>query len=170
MAEDRNIIFTDDSNLYVKSSIDGLYIMPWKMLHDGYQVTRQETVVSVSPDAGIPITHSRFSIAGRIIAVKIFVNTEQDWWLWYRQATLDRALPCWVYDPKLRGFMRCYITEQPTLSPAEGSVLGCYVSLSLFARAAAIPVKRFIIESDVPNLVVEGEDNSFVYDETEVSY
>lgn len=169
MPKDTNIIFEDDSNLYVRSKTDGLYILPWKILHDGNQVTKQETVVSVSPDAGIPITHSRFSIGGRIIAAKIYVNTESDWWMWYRQATNDRALPCWVYDPRVNGFMRCYITEQPTLSPAGNSVNGAYVSLALFARAAAIPVMRFITESTDSNLVTEG-DNNFVYDNTEVSY
>lgn len=170
MAKDKNIIFDDPTNLYVRSDTDGLYIMPWKLLHDGYQVSKQETVVSVSPDAGIPISHSRFSIGGRIIAAKIYVNTEPDWWMWYRTATNDRALPFWVYDAKMSGFMRCYITEQPKLSPAGSSVEGCFVQLALFARANAIPVKRFITESDVPNLVVEGVDNAFVYDETEVSY
>ena len=170
MSKDRNIIFTEDSNLYVRSKTDGLYVFPWRLLHDGYQVTKQETVVSVSPDSGIPISHSRFSIGGRIIAAKIYVNTEQDWWMWFRQATNDRALPCWIYDARVGGFMRCYITEQPTLTPANNSAEGCYVSLALFARAAAISVKRFVTESDVPNLVIEGAENSFVYDESEVSY
>ena len=170
MARDRNIIFEDDSNLYVKSDTDGLYVMPWRLLNDGYQVSKQETVVSVSPDAGIPISHSRFSIGGRIISAKIYVKTEEDWWMWYRIATNDRALPFWVYDVKMDGFMRCYITEQPKLSPADSSPKGCFVQLALFARASAIPVRRFITESDVPNLVVEGAANNFVYDETEVSY
>lgn len=170
MAKDKNIIFDNDSNLLVRSSVDGLYILPWRLLHDGYQVTRQETVVSVSADAGIPITHSRFSIGGRIIAAKIYVNTESEWWLWYRQATNERALPIWVYDVRVNGFMRCYITEQPNLSTAGNSVNGCYVSLALFARAAAIPVSRFLTENVDPNLVTEDIDNAFVYDQIEVSY
>lgn len=170
MTRDSNIIFEDDSNLYVRSKTDNLFVMPWKLLHDGYQVSKQETVVSVSPDAGIPISHSRFSIGGRIMSAKIYVNTEMDWWMWYRQATHDRALPVWVYDARVGGFMRCYITEQPKLSPAGNSADGCYVTLALFARAAAISVKRFVTESDVPNMVIEGADGSFVYDETEVSY
>lgn len=169
MARDRNIIFENQSNLYVKSDTDGLYIMPWRLLHDGYQVSKQETVVSVSPDAGIPISHSRFSIGGRIIAAKIYVDREQDWWMWFKKATNDRALPCWIYDPKVNGFMRSYITEQPKLSPANDSIEGVYVDLALFVRAAAISVQRFITESDVPNLVTEGE-NSFIYDIEEVSY
>ena len=170
MAKDSNIIFEDDTNLYVRSKADGLYVMPWKILHEGYQVSKQETVVSVSPDAGIPISHSRFSIGGRIISAKIYVNTEMDWWMWYRQATKDRALPVWVYDARVKGFMRCYITEQPKLSTAGNSADGCYITLALFVRAAAITVKRFVTESDVPNMVIEGTDNSFVYDETEVGY
>ena len=170
MAKDNNIIFEDDTNLYVRSKTDKLYVMPWEILHDGYQVTKQETVVSVSPDAGIPISHSRFSIGGRLISAKIHVNTEMDWWMWYRQATNDRALPFWAYDARVGGFMRCYITEQPKLSPAGNSANGCYVNLSLFVRAAAISVRRFVTESDTPNLVVEGADNSFVYDEAEVGY
>jgi len=96
--------------------------------------------------------------------------SEMDWWMWYRQATNDRALPFWAYDARVGGFMRCYITEQPKLSPAGNSTNGCYVTLSLFVRAAAISVRRFVTESDTPNLVIEGADNSFVYDEAEVSY
>lgn len=170
MAKDRNIIFDNPSNLFVKSSVDSLYILPWRILHDGYEVTKQETVVSVSPDAGIPISHSRFSIGGRIISAKIFVNNEPDWWMWYREATNDRALPFWAYDIKVNGFMRCYITEQPKLSPANNSVQGCYVQLALFVRAASIPVRRFITENNPPNLIIEGVDNNLVYDEVEVSY
>lgn len=170
MAKDRNIIFEDSSNLYVRSSVDGLYIMPWRLLHDGYDVSKQDGVVSVSPDAGIPVSHSRFSITGRIISAKIYVKTEPDWWMWFRTATNDRALPFWIYDAKAKGFMRCYITEQPKLSPASDSPEGCFIQLALFARAAAIPVRRFITESNVPNFVIEGTTNNFVYDEIEVSY
>ena len=170
MATDRNIIFDDDSNLYVTSSTDGLYILPWKILHEGYQVSRQDAVVSLSPDAGIPITHSRFSESGRIIAAKIYVNTESEWWMWFKKATNNRALPFWVYDIKIKGFMRCYITEQPSLSPAGNSPEGVYVSLALYARPSALTVNRFITESDAPNLVVEGADNNFVYDIEEVAY
>jgi len=168
-SKDNNIIFDNQANLFVRSDSDGLYILPWRLLHDGYQVSKQETVVSVSADAGIPISHSRFSVGGRIIAAKIYVNTEQDWWIWFKKATNDRALPCWVYDARISGFMRCYISEQPTVTPANNSADGVYVSLALFARASAIPVKRFVTENSTPNLVVEGEDN-FVYDEAEVSY
>ena len=77
MGKDNNVIFDTQKELFVKSTTDGLYIMPWRLLHDGYQVTRQETVVSVDPDAGIPITHSRFSAGGRIISAKIYVDTEE---------------------------------------------------------------------------------------------
>jgi hypothetical protein len=165
----RNIIFENTVNLYVQSDTDGLYIMPWKILHDGYQVTKQETVVSISPDAGIPITHSRFSVGGRIIGCKIYVDREQDWWLWFSRATNNRALPFWVYDPKFKGFMKCYMTEQPNLSPANDSPEGVFVQLNLYAKASAIPVYRFITENTPPNLVVDS-DNSFIYDKDEVSY
>lgn len=171
MAKDRNIIFEDSSNLYVRSTTDNLYILPWRLLHDGYEVSRQEGVVSVSPDSGIPISHSRFSITGRIIAAKIYVNTEPDWWTWYRTATRDRALPFWIYDIKVRGFARCYITEQPKLSPADSSPEGCFVTLSLFIRAEALSIKRLINEGTIPRLVVEGTNKNYVFDtETEVSY
>jgi len=169
MAGGKTIIFEDKSNLFVTSDTDGLYIMPWALLHDGYSVSMQETVVSVSPDAGIPISHSRFSIGGRIIGAKIYCDTETDWWMWFKRATNNRALPCWVYDPKVNGFMRCMITEQPQLTLAGSTPQGVNVSLSLFVRASAISVKRFVTENDVPNIVTES-DNYFVYDEEEVSY
>ena len=169
MGRDRNIIFEDFTELYVKSDTDGLYIMPWKLLHDGNQVTKQDTVVSVSPDAGIPISHSRFSIGGRIIACKIYVDSEPTWWMWFKKATADRALPCWVYDARINGFMRCYITEVPQVSPAGNSQNGVYVSLTLFARASAMTVQRFVTENSTPNMVIEKAD-SFVFDTEEVAY
>lgn len=169
MTKDSNIIFDNPNNLYVRSKTDGLYVMPWKLLHDGYQVSKQETVVSVSPDAGIPITHSRFSIGGRIIAAKIYVNNEPDWWLWFSRATNNRALPFWVHDAKTKGFMRCYITEPPQLSMAGNSIDGVYISLTLYARPAVVTVDRYLTEGTAPNLVVEG-NNNFVYDSEGVIY
>lgn len=162
-------IFDSSEGIFVKSNTDGLYILPWQLLHDGYQVTRQETVVSVDPDAGVPITHSRFSAGGRIISAKIFVDTETQWWWWYSRATNNRALPCWIYDPKLQGFMRCYILEQPTVEPAGTSVLGVYVQLKIFAVTNAIPIQRFITEN-TPERIVTENNGALVYDNDEVMY
>lgn len=169
MGKDNNVIFDTQEELFVKSTTDGLYIMPWRLLHDGYQVTRQETVVSVDPDAGIPITHSRFSAGGRIISAKIYVDTEETWWFWYARATNNRAKPCWIYDIKLNGFMRCYILEQPTLEPAGNSVNGVYVQIKIFAFSNAIPIKRFITENMPERIVTEG-NGVLVYDNDEVMY
>lgn len=169
MGKDNNVIFDTQEKLFVKSTTDGLYIMPWRLLNDGYEVTRQETVVSVDPDAGIPITHSRFTAGGRIISAKIFVDTEEAWWFWYKRATNNRALPCWIYDVKLDGFMRCIILQQPSLSPAGGSVRGMYVQLKLYAQANSIPIKRFITENIPERIVTEG-NGALVYDNDEVMY
>ena len=169
MGKDNNTIFDTDNELFVKSTTDGLYIMPWRLLHEGYQVTRQETVVSVDPDAGIPITHARFSAGGRIISAKIFVDTEEVWWWWYAKAVKHRALPCWIYDVKLNGFMRCYILEQPTVEPAGDSVTGMYVQIKIFAFSNAIPIKRFITENTPERIVTEG-NGALVYDNDEVMY
>lgn len=146
-------------NGITRSSEDNLAVMPWKLLHDGYQVTRQETVVSVDPDSGIPVTHSRFTVGGRIISAKIFVDTEQQWWFWYNSATKSRALPCWVYDANIDAFMRCYILEQPELSRAGSSVKGCYVQLKLYAKSRSIPVLSFVTENTPENYVTEGNNN-----------
>ena len=166
--KDTNIIWGDANELFVQAE-DGLYIMPWKLLHEGYQVTRQDGVVSVDPDAGIPISHSRFSATGRIISAKIYTNTEPDWWVWYRQATNNRALPCWVYDHKLNGFMKCYILEQPSWAPASSSINGGYCQLKLYAVAASIPLRKFITENTPERMVVEGT-NILIYEEKEVMY
>lgn len=170
MAKDSNIVWGNSDELFVVSEADGIYIMPWKLLHEGYDVTRQEGVVSVSPDAGIPITHSRFSQTGRIISAKIFTDTEPVWWLWYDKATHNRALPCWIYDPKINGFMKCYITEQPNWAPAGSSVKGGYVSLKLYAVSQAIPVRAFITENTPERIVVEGTNARLVYTQDEVQY
>jgi hypothetical protein len=143
--------------------------MPWKLLHDGYQTSRQSTVVRVTPDAGVPISHSRFSTAGRILAVKIYVNTEPEWWVWYNKATRNGAVPFWVYDAKVNGFMRCRFTDEPTCNPAGNMADGVNISLPLFAEALAMKMINFITESDVPNLVTE-EADTFLYTEEEVAY
>lgn len=169
MARDTNIVWGDKTILFMKSNIDGLYIMPWRILHDGYEVIRQETVVSIDPDAGIPITHSRFTAGGRIISAKIFVDTEETWWFWYKRATNNRALPCWIYDIKLNGFMRCIIIQQPSLSPAGGSIRGMYVQLKLYAQANSIPIKTFITENTSERIVTEG-NGALVYESDEVMY
>lgn len=169
MGKDNNVIFDTREELFVKSTTDSLYIMPWRLLHEGYDVTRQETVVRVDPDAGIPITHSRFTAGGRIISAKIFVDTEETWWFWYKRATNNSALPCWIYDPKVDGFMRCIIMQQPQVSPAGNSVKGMYVQLKLYAQANSIPIKRFITENIPERIVTEG-DGALVYDNDEVMY
>lgn len=172
MAYDSNIIWGDPRILFKKSEEDGLYVMPWKLLHEGYQVTRQDTVVRVSPDAGVVISHSRWSAGGRIIAAKIFTNNEEDFWYWLAVATNNTALPCWIYDPKVEGFMRCNITEQPQASPAGTSVKGMYINLQLYAKAQAIPILNLVTENTPYRYVVEG-DNSYVSEAgitTEVMY
>lgn len=169
MRKDNNTIFNTQEELLVKSTTDGLYIMPWRLLNDGYEVTRQETVVSVDPDAGIPITHSRFTAGGRIISAKIFVDTEETWWVWYKRATNNRALPCWIYDVKLDGFMRCIIMQQPSLNPAGGSVRGVYVQLKLYAQANSIPIKIFLTENMPERIVTEG-NGALVCEDEEVMY
>lgn len=152
-----------------RSEVDNLAIMPWKLLHDGYEVTYQETVVSTDPDAGIPITHSRFTTGGRIISAKIYTDNEPDFWIWYHSAVKSRALPCWVYDGNMDNFMRCIILEQPSVSRAGSSVEGCYVQLKLYARSQSIPVDSFITEHLPENYVTEGEDN-YIFDTSEVLY
>ena len=169
MGKNNNVIFDTQEELFVKSTTDGLYIMPWRLLHDGYEVTRQETVVRVDPDNGIPITHSRFTAGGRIISAKIFVDTEETWWFWYKRATNNSALPCWIYDPKVNGFMRSTILQQPTVSPAGNSVKEMYVQLKLYAQANSIPIKRFITENLPERIVTEG-NGALVYDNDEVMY
>ena len=169
MGENNNVIFDTQEELFVKSTTDGLYIMPWRLLHDGYEVTRQETVVRVDPENGIPITHSRFTAGGRIISAKIFVDTEETWWFWFKRATNNSALPCWIYDPKVDGFMRCTILQQPTISPAGNAVKEMYVQLKLYAQANSIPIKRFITENIPERIVTEG-NGALVYDNDEVMY
>lgn len=169
ITRDTNIVWGDPNVLFIQSEKDGLYIMPWKLLHEGYSVTRQETVVSVNPDAGIPISHSRFSAGGRIIAAKVFVTREEDFWYWFGLATNNRAIPCWVLDPKTNGFMRCYILEQPEISPAGSSIKGMFANLKLYARTMSIPVRNFITENTPERIVIEG-DGALVYQSNEVMY
>lgn len=169
MSKKTNIIFDIEQNLFVKSTTDGLYVFPWKMLHDGYEVTRQDTVKRVDPDSGIPITHSRFTAGGRIISTRIFVDDEETFWFWMARATKNTALPCWVFDPKLNGFMRATFLEQPSLSPAGTSVKGMYVQIKFYAQSNSIPIKRFITENMPERIVTEG-DNALVYDNDEVMY
>lgn len=163
-------IFDTSNNLIVKSTTDDLCIMPWRLLHDGYQVTRQETVVSVDADAGIPITHSKFTEGGRIISAKIFVDSEPLFWVWYKQATNNRALPCWIYDARIDGFMRCYILEEPSLSPASTSVNGCFVNLKIYAKSTAIAFQKFVTEGMPDKYVVEGANNLVYTNDGEVAY
>ena len=169
MARKTNTIFDTNENLFVKSTTDGLYIMPWKLLHDGYEVTRQDTVVRVDPDSGIPITHSRFTAGGRIVSAKIFVDDEETFWFWLARAVKNTALPCWIYDPKLQGFIRATFLQQPSLSPAGSSVKGMYVQIQFYAKSNSIPIKRFITENMPEKIVTEG-DNVLVYDNDEVMY
>ena len=161
MTYDSNIVWGNPNILLTKSEEDDLYVMPWKLLHEGYQVTRQDTVVRVSPDAGVVISHSRWSAGGRIIAAKIFVNKEEDFWYWLAIATNNTALPCWIYDPKVNGFMRCHFTEQPQASPAGTSVKGMYINLQLYAKAQPVPVLNFVVEN-TPEKYVTESNNSFV--------
>lgn len=169
MTRDTNIVWGDNTKLFMKSDTDGLYIMPWRILHDGYEVTRQNTVVSIDAEAGIPITFSKFTNGGRIISAKIYTDTEPEFWNWYKQATNERALPFWVYDVRVGGFMKCYMTETPTLSTANNSVNACYVQLKLYALSATIPVIKFITENTPEKMVIEG-NNILVYENDEVIY
>ena len=170
MAYDKNIVWGDKSILFQKSTEDGLYVMPWRLLHDGYQVTRQDTVVRVSPDAGSVISHSKWTVGGRIIAAKIFVDKEEIFWYWLNVATKDTALPCWIYDAKVEGFMRCNITEQPTLAPAGTSVKGCYVNLQLYTKSQPVTLINYVTEDTPERAVVEGANEKYVVEKIEVIY
>lgn len=170
---DKNIVWGDPNLLFKVSAEDGLYVMPWRLLHDGYQVTRQDTVVRVSPDSGVVISHSKWSAGGRIIAAKIYVDNEESFWYWLAVATQNTALPCWVYDPKVNGFMKCHITDQPTVTPAGTSVRGMYVNLQLYAKAQSLNVINLITENTPDRAVVEGNEQegySFVSEQGEVMY
>ena len=169
MANKTNVIFDIDDNLFVKSNTDGLYVFPWKLLHDGYEVTRQDTVTRVDPDSGVPITHSRFTAGGRIISSRVFVDDEVTFWFWMARATKNTALPCWIYDPKLKGFMRATFLQQPTLSPAGTSVKGMYVQIKFYAQSNAIPIKKFVTENMPARVVTEG-NNIVIHDNEEVMY
>lgn len=173
MANDKNIVWGDPNVLFKVSAEDGLYVMPWKLLHDGYQVTRQDTVVRVSPDAGEVISHSKWSAGGRIIAAKIYVNNEELFWYWLAVATHNTALPCWIYDPKVGGFMKCHITEPPTASPAGSSIKGMYVNLQLYAKAQSLGVVNLVVEDTPEKAVVEGNEHdgyNYVAELGEVMY
>lgn len=159
-----------DVTKIIKSTKDGLPIMPWKLLHDGYQAVQQDTVVNIDPDSGIPITHSKFTVGGRIISAKIFTETETEFWLWWKNAIQNRALPFWVYNVKMDGFMRCYATEQPTWSPAGTSVNGGYVQLKLYCRSVSVKITSFITENTPENFVTEGIDDNYLVDVEEVLY
>lgn len=169
MAKKTNVIFDIVENLFVKSTTDGLYIMPWKILHDGYEVTRQDTVKRVDPDSGIPITHSRFTAGGRIISARIYVDDEETFWFWMARAVKNTALPCWIYDPKLQGFMRSTFLEQPSISPAGTSVRGMYAQLKIYVQSNSIPIKRFITENK-PERIVTENNKALIYDVDEVMY
>lgn len=165
----KNTIFDITENLFIKSDTDGLYVMPWRLLHDGYEVTRQDTVVRVDPDAGLPVTHSRFTVGGRIISAKIYVDDEPTFWFWYKKATNSGALPCWIYDVKLNGFMRCTFSDVPTLSPAGNSVNGMYCQMKFYAWSSSIPIISFITEN-LPQRYVTSEGNYLIEDSEEVEY
>lgn len=169
---DKNIIWGDPNILFKVSATDGLYVMPWRLLHDGYQVTRQDTVVRITPDAGEVISHSKWSAGGRIISAKIFVNSEEQFWYWLSVATNNTAIPCWVYDPKVNGYMKCHITEQPSASPAGTSVRGMYINLQLYAKAQSVNVLNFITENTPDRAVVEGIEGDYKYvsEQGEVMY
>jgi len=158
--EDKKTLFDIRENLFVQSETDGLYVMPWRLLHDGYEVTRQDGVVRVDPDAGVPITHSKFSTSGRIMSSRIFVTDEPIFWHWYAKACLNGAMPCWIYDARLQGYMRCTFLDQPTLSPAGTSERGCYVQMKLFAHTMPVPAISYITENKPERLVTE--NNKFV--------
>lgn len=166
---DTNTIFDINKNLFIRSTTDNLYIMPWKLLHEGYQVVRQDTVVRVDPDAGLPITHSKFTVGGRIISCQIFVDREEIFWYWFLKACKNSALPCWVADFKLNGFMRCTFLEQPTLSPAGSSILGMYGQLKLYAWVNTVPVQSFITEN-LPENFVTSKGAYLIQTSAEVSY
>lgn len=167
--EDKKTVFDIDKNLFVQSETDNLYIMPWKLLHEGYEVTRQDSVVRVDPDAGVPITHSKFSTSGRIISAKIFVGDEPTFWRWYGIAAKNGAVPFWVYDARLQGYMRCTILDQPSLSPAGTSVNGCYVQIKLFAHTMPIPIISFLMEN-TPERAVTENDKFIIQNFGEVTY
>lgn len=159
-----------DTDKIIRSTKDGLPIMPWRLLHEGYEVTQQETVNSVDVDAGVPVTHSKFTVGGRIISAKIYTDTEIEFWFWWKNAIQNRALPFWVYDIKMDGFMKCYATEQANWSPAGTSVHGGYVQLKLYTRSMPIALNKFITENMPENFVTEGTVPYFLYDTTEVQY
>lgn len=167
--KDKNTVFDITQNLFVKSNTDGLYVMPWKLLHDGYEVTRQSTVVRVDPDNGLPISHSRFTVGGRIISAKIYIDREEIFWLWYKKATNNSALPFWVYDAKLNGYMRCMLTDDPTLSVAGNSVKGMYGQLKLYSYSTPIPIISFITEN-TPEKYVTAENKYIVETPGEIEY
>lgn len=173
MAYDKNILWGDPNILFKVSTTDGLYVMPWRLLHDGYQVTRQDTVVRVSPDAGEVISHSKWSAGGRIIAAKIYVDNEESFWYWLSMATNNTALPFWAYDPKVNGYMRVTFTDQPTVAPANSSVKGMYVNLQLYAKSQSVSVLNFITENTPDRAVVEGNEHDgykYVSEQGEVMY
>lgn len=166
---DKNTVFDITQNLFVKSNTDGLYVMPWKFLHDGYEVTRQSTVVRVDPDAGLPISHSRFTVGGRIISAKLYIDREETFWFWYGKATRSSALPFWAYDAKLNGYMRCLFTDEPSLSPAGNSVKGMYAQIKVYCYANPVQVIGFVME-DTPEKYVTEQNNYVIEDADEVSY
>ena len=166
---DNNIIFKNKHDLMVKSKTDGLYILPWRLLHDGHDTVRQKTVVRVDADAGVPISHSRFSAGGRIISAKIYVDNAVIWNLWLLRATNNTALPFWVWDAEMKGFMRCRFIDDPNINPPSGAILGRYVYLKIFAEAQSIPIRQFITENTPERIVTEG-DNSLIISFDEVLY
>lgn len=169
MGKDTNTLFDINVTLFVKSTVDNLYIMPWRLLHDGYEVTRQDNVVRVDADAGVPITHSKFTVSGRIISTKIFVDDEPTFWWWYQKASKTGALPFWVYDVKVKGYMRCTILDQPSVSPAGSSVNGMYVQMKLYAHSMPIDTIGFITEN-TPEKFVTTEDKLLIQNYGEVMY
>lgn len=166
---DKNTIFDINKNLFVKSNQDGLYVMPWRLLHDGYEVTKQDTVVRIDPDAGLPITHSKFTVGGRIISSKIYVDREEIFWFWHTKATKSGALPFWVYDAKVNGYMKCTLLEPPALSPAGNSVKGMYGQLKLYAWSVPMSIISLVTEND-PEKYVTAEYKYIVDTSEEVNY
>lgn len=165
-----NTVFDIDTDgLLVKSAEDGLYVMPWKILHDGYEATRQDGVVDVDADAGIPWSHSRFSATGKILSCKIYCDNEKLWNIWFEQATNFRLLPFWFYDAKTNGFSRGKITEQPTVSPAGTSINGVYVQLKIYVIPRTITIANYVTE-DVANNYVEENGNLIYTNNKEVNY
>ncbi len=139
---------------------DGLPIMPWRLLHADYQVSRQSTVVSVDPDAGIPITHSKFTVGGRIISAKIYTDTEPEFWIWYNNILNCRALPCWVYDARVKRFCKCYMIDEPALEPA--TVQGCYVQIKLYTKSTILSQETLVTEDTPENFVTEDSEENYV--------